>query len=83
MVQSGETIFLCMRTKKTPRDTANNAENDFKAELKSVVNAQIAAKKKQTREAFQEALYKAAEKTCTDYDLVFYTGKGSKLKRRN
>lgn len=83
MVQSGETIYLCMRTKKTPRDTASNAENDYDVEFRSVRNAQRDAKKKLTRETFQEACYKAAEKTCTDYDLAFYTGKSSKLKRRN
>lgn len=83
MVQSGETIYLCMRTKKTPCDTASNAENDYDTEFRSVRNAQRAAKKKLTRETFQEACYKAAKKTCTDYDIAFYTGKDSKLKREN
>ena len=83
MVQSGKTVYLCMRTKKTPRDSASNAENDYDAEFSSVRNAQRAAKKRLTRETFQEACYKAAERTCTDYHLAFYAGRGSKLKKRN
>jgi LysM repeat protein len=75
-VQSGDTRFLCMRTKNTSRRSATAK----KANTEWTAGFTIADYKRQT---YVDSVMKITKKICTNYDQAFYADKGKTLSKKN